>query len=179
MAIENLKFTEDQKKFVTDEISRLKGLENRNQTEDLILSLVKSIESGSPTKQQISSFERVMKNEFKKHKARLELEKIKEDEKKLLASLKKDAQAAQAAQVKDRKKREHKLISIGALFEIVDFPTEDKGIITGVLLKALESYKSNPQHFDSLKIAGDKFIADREQSKKSKSTLVDNSGSTN
>ena len=173
MAIENLKFTEDQKKFVTDEISRLKGLENRNQTEDLILSLVKSIESGSPTKQQISSFERVMKNEFKKHKARLELEKIKEDEKKLLASLKK------AAQVKDRKKREHKLISIGALFEIVDFPTEDKGIITGVLLKALESYKSNPQHFDSLKIAGDKFIADREQSKKSKSTLVDNSGSTN
>lgn len=29
MAIENLKFTEDQKKFVTDEISRLKGLENR------------------------------------------------------------------------------------------------------------------------------------------------------
>lgn len=56
MAIENLKFTEDQKKFVTDEISRLKGLENRNQTEDLILSLVKSIESGSPTKQQISSF---------------------------------------------------------------------------------------------------------------------------
>ncbi len=38
-------------------------------------------------------------------------------------------------------------------------------IITGVLLKALESYKSNPQHFDSLKIAGDKFIADREQSK--------------
>jgi hypothetical protein len=56
---------------------------------------------------------------------------------------------------------------------------EDKGIITGVLLKALESYKSNPQHFDSLKIAGDKFIADREQSKKSKSTLVDNSGSTN
>ncbi|WP_171252099.1 conjugal transfer protein TraD, partial [Acinetobacter baumannii] len=81
--------------------------------------------------------------------------------------------------VKDRKKREHKLISIGALFEIVDFPTEDKGIITGVLLKALESYKSNPQHFDSLKIAGDKFIADREQSKKSKSTLVDNSGSTN
>ncbi|WP_104511592.1 conjugal transfer protein TraD [Acinetobacter indicus] len=176
MAIENLKFTEDQKKFVTDEISRLKGLENRNQTEDLILSLVKCIESGSPTKQQISSFERVMKNEFKKHKARLELEKIKEDEKKLLASLKKDAQAAQ---VKDRKKREHKLISIGALFEIVDFPTEDKGIITGVLLKALESYKSNPQHFDSLKIAGDKFIADREQSKKSKSTLVDNSGSTN
>ena len=80
MAIENLKFTEDQKKFVTDEISRLKGLENRNQTEDLILSLVKSIESGSLTKQQISSFERVMKNEFKKHKARLELEKIKEDE---------------------------------------------------------------------------------------------------
>ena len=71
MAIENLKFTEDQKKFVTDEISRLKGLENRNQTEDLILSLVKSIESGSPTKQQISSFERVMKNEFKKHKARI------------------------------------------------------------------------------------------------------------
>src|SRR5690606_36612772 len=173
MAIENLKFTEDQKKFVTDEISRLKGLENRNQTEDLILSLVKSIESGSPTKQQISSFERVMKNEFKKHKARLELDKIKEDEKKLLAGLKKDAQAAQ---VKDRKKREHKLISIGALFEMVDFPTEDEGIITGLLLSAIQTAKSNSNHLDNLKISGDKFISEREQSKREKSSLVDNSG---
>ncbi|HEE5902733.1 conjugal transfer protein TraD [Acinetobacter baumannii] len=172
MNLENFKFTNDQKTFVTDEIERLKKLENKSQNEDLILSLVSAIESGSPTKQQISSFERVMKNEFKKYKARLELEKIKEDEKKLLASLKKEAQAAQA---KDRKKREHKLISIGALFEMVDFPTEDKGIITGLLLDAMEKAKSNNGLFQQFKISGDKFITEREQSRKAKSTVVDNS----
>lgn len=175
MNIQDFKFTDDQKKFVNDELDRLKKLENKSQTEDLILTLVSNIESGTPTKQQISSFERIMKNEFKKYKARLELEKIKEDEKKLLAGLKKDAQAAQ---VKDRKKREHKLISIGALFEMVDFPTEDKGIITGLLLNAIQSAKSNPNHFDNLKISGDKFISEREQSKREKSTLIDNSGTT-
>ena len=115
-----------------------------------------------------------MKNEFKKYKARLELEKIKEDEKKLLAGLKKEAQVAQA---KDRKKREHKLITIGALFEMVDFPSDDKGLITGMLLSAIENAKNNSSYFDSLKASGDKFINDREQAKKSKSTLVDNSGS--
>lgn len=175
MNIQDFKFTDDQKKFVNDELDRLKKLENKSQTEDLILTLVSNIESGTPTKQQISSFERIMKNEFKKYKARLELEKIKEDEKKLLAGLKKDAQAAQ---VKDRKKREHKLISIGALFEMVDFPTEDKGIITGLLLNAIQSAKSNPNYFDNLKISGDKFISEREQSKREKSTLIDNSGTT-
>ncbi|MGQ1480523.1 conjugal transfer protein TraD (plasmid) [Acinetobacter baumannii] len=174
MNLENFKFTNDQKTFVTEEIERLKKLENKTQTEDIILTLVSSIESGSPTKQQISSFERVMKNEFKKYKARLELDKIKEDEKKLLASLKKDAQAAQA---KDRKKREHKLISIGALFEMVDFPTEDKGIITGLLLDAMEKAKSNNDLFQQFKISGDKFITEREQSRKAKSTVVDNSKS--
>ena len=174
MNIEDFKFTEDQKKFVTEEIDRLKKLENKSQTEEIILTLVSNIESGTPTKQQISSFERIMKNEFKKYKARLELEKIKEDEKKLLAGLKKEAQVAQA---KERKKREHKLITIGALFEMVDFPSEDKGIITGMLLSAIENAKNNPSYFDSLKASGDKFINDREQAKKSKSTLVDNSGS--
>lgn len=174
MNIEGFKFTDDQKKFVTEELDRLKKLENKNQTEDIILTLVSNIESGTPTKQQNSSFERIMKNEFKKYKARLELDKIKEDEKKLLAGFKKDAQVAQA---KDRKKREHKLITIGALFEMVDFPSEDKGIITGMLLKALESSKNNSNYFDDLKAIGDKFINDREQSKKAKSTLVDNSGS--
>lgn len=172
MNLENFKFTNDQKTFVAEEIERLKKLENRTQPEDLILTLVSNIESGSPTKQQISSFERVMKNEFKKYKARLELEKIKEDEKKLLASLKKEAQAAQA---KDRKKRDHKLISIGALFEMVDFPTEDKGIITGLLLDAMEKAKSNNGLFQQFKITGDKFITEREQSRKAKSTVVDNS----
>ena len=174
MNIEDFKFTEDQKKFVTEEIDRLKKLENKSQTEEIILTLVSNIESGTPTKQQISSFERIMKNEFKKYKARLELEKIKEDEKKLLAGLKKEVQVAQA---KDRKKREHKLITIGALFEMVDFPSEDKGIITGMLLSAIENAKNNSSYFDSLKASGDKFINDREQAKKSKSTLVDNSGS--
>lgn len=82
MNIEDFKFTEDQKKFATEEIDRLKKLENKSQTEEIILTLVSNIESGTPTKQQISSFERIMKNEFKKYKARLELEKIKEDEKK-------------------------------------------------------------------------------------------------
>ena len=174
MNIEDFKFTEDQKKFVTEEIDRLKKLENKSQTEEIILTLVSNIESGTPTKQQISSFERIMKNEFKKYKARLELGKIKEDEKKLLAGLKKEVQVAQA---KDRKKREHKLITIGALFEMVDFPSEDKGIITGMLLSAIENAKNNPSYFDSFKASGDKFINDREQAKKSKSTLVDNSGS--
>ena len=67
MNIEDFKFTEDQKKFVTEEIDRLKTLENKSQTEELILTLVSNIESGTPTKQQISSFERIMKNEFKKY----------------------------------------------------------------------------------------------------------------
>ena len=80
MNIQDFKFTEDQKKFVSEEIDRLKKLDTKNQTEELILNLVSNIESGKPTKQQISSFERIMKNEFKKYKARLELEKIKEDE---------------------------------------------------------------------------------------------------
>ena len=112
MNIEDFKFTEDQKKFVTEEIDRLKKLENKSQTEEIILTLVSNIESGTPTKQQISSFERIMKNEFKKYKARLELEKIKEDEKKLLAGLKKEAQVAQA---KDRKKRDGLLIPLWIL----------------------------------------------------------------
>jgi hypothetical protein len=59
---------------------------------------------------------------------------------------------------------------------MVDFPSEDKGIITGMLLSAIENAKNNPSYFDSLKASGDKFINDREQAK-IKSTLVDNSGS--
>lgn len=172
MNIDAYKFTEDQKSFVTEEINRLKQLDNKTQNEELILTLVSILEKGSATKQQVSSFERIMKNEYKKYKARLDLEKIKEDEKKILASLKKEAQAIQ---VKDRKKREHKLITIGALFEMVDFPTEDKGIITGMLLSAIESANQNPAYLNNLKILGDKFITEREQSKRSKSTLVDNS----
>jgi RNase H-fold protein (predicted Holliday junction resolvase) len=99
------------KKFVTEEIDRLKKLENKSQTEEIILTLVSNIESGTPTKQQISSFERIMKNEFKKYKARLELEKIKEDEK-TSCRFKKEVQVAQA---KDRKNVNTSLLQL-ALF---------------------------------------------------------------
>ena len=36
MNIQDFKFTEDQKKFVSEEIDRLKKLDTKNQTEELI-----------------------------------------------------------------------------------------------------------------------------------------------
>ena len=172
MNLEQFKFTNEQKNFVLAEIERLKSLEQKSQTEQIIFDLSQSIESGNTTKIHLSSFERILKNEFKKNKAKLDLEKIKEDEKKLLANLKKDAQAKS---VKDRKKREHTLISIGALFDMVNFPMEDRGIITGMLLNAIENSKTDSQYFQNFKIKGDEFIAKREAEKKSKSIVIDNS----
>ena len=169
MNLDQFKFTNEQKDFVNSEIVRISSVEKKSQIEQIIFDLVQSIQSENPARIQLSSFERILKNEFKKHKAKLDLDKIKEDEKKFLADLKKDIQAKNA---KDRKKREHSLISIGALFDMVSFPTDDKGIITGMLLNALEQSKSNPQYLQNFKIKGDEFITQRENEKKSKSTIV-------
>lgn len=176
MNLDQFKFTDDQAKFAQSEIERLKNLDQKSQTEQIIFDLIQSIESGNTTKLHLNSFERILKNEFKKNKVKLDLEKIKEDEKKFLATLKKDAQAKNA---KDRKKREHTLISIGALFDMVDFPSEDKGIITGMLLDVMEKAKLNDSIFNQYKISGDKFITEREQQKKEKSILIDNSNTQN
>ena len=169
MNLDQFKFTNEQKEFVASEIQRISNVEKKSQIEQIIFDLVKSIQSDNPAKIQLSSFERILKNEFKKYKTKLDLEKIKEDEKKVLADLKKDIQAKNA---KDRKKREHHLISIGALFDMVSFPADDKGIITGMLLNAIEQAKSNPQYLQNFKIKGDQFITQRENEKKAKSTIV-------
>lgn len=170
MNLDQFKFTKEQKDFVACEIDRLKNIGQKSQTEQVIFDLFKVIESGTSTKLHFNSFERILKNEFKKHKARIGLEKIKDDEKRLLANLKKDAQA-KSAQL--RKKREHTLISIGALFDMVEFPTQDRGIITGVILEAMERSKSQPQYFEQCKIKGYQFIAQRENEKKAKSIVID------
>lgn len=174
MTIENLKLTEDQKTFSKGYIDQISTSDSKSQNDLILIGLFESLNNNTATKAQISSIERILKNEFKKHKINLTLQKAKEEERKILANVKKQVATERN---KDRKKREHHLITVGALFDMVGFDIHDRGLITGMLLDTLDKSKTDKDLFSKLKIIGDQFIHDREQEKKQKKTVIDNSGS--
>ena len=91
--------------------------------------------------------------------------KSKEQQKAILAKLKK---ADSQRKSNNRKKREHELITIGALTDLTKFP-KDRGTVTGAFLYILDRIKENPGFEHQLKIRGDDLLRQREIEKKGES----------
>lgn len=114
------------------------------------------------TKIQESVLQRLLNNEYKKYKTdeefKIEQKKTDERSRELLQRLRAPKRSA-------RKKRDHELISIGALTDVVGFP-KDRGTVTGALSYILEQSKINPDFMNQIKTKGDKILHDREVERK-------------
>lgn len=114
------------------------------------------------TKIQESVLDRLLNNEYRKYKIdeenKIQQRKADERSREILQRLRTPKKSA-------RKKRNHELISIGALTEVVGFE-KDRGLVAGALAYILEQSKHNPNLLDQLKSKGDKILHDREMKRK-------------
>lgn len=156
MSEDNIMNVEEWTAFYLDRISELKRL---TAIEKNILEL--SLES-EKTKIQESILQRLLNNEYRKYKSdeefKIEQKKTDERSRELLQRLR-------APKRSSRKKRDHELISIGALTDVLDFP-KDRGTVAGAFAYILEQSKINPNFMDQIKSKGDKIIHDREIQRK-------------
>jgi hypothetical protein len=104
----------------------------------------------------------VLDSEYKAYLAKLDFDKAKKnasDKAKFALDTIKKSQLAENK--KNRKKREHELITIGALTDTVGFE-KDRGLIAGTLLYAIDKINENESLRNELKERGDTFLHERE-----------------
>ena len=137
--------------------------EKLTSNEKMILDLNNQSEKSSVEKNALASF---LNNHYREYKRdteyQIEREKSKEQQKTILAKLKKVESQRKS---NNRKKREHELITIGALTDLTKFP-KDRGTVTGAFLFILDRIKENPEFEHQLKIRGDDLLQQREIEKK-------------
>lgn len=129
-------------------IAFIKGLKAPTDTQRMLLELA---DLDQPTKKDLRELDMLVR-----------LEKINEraEEAKLAAF-----KIVQDRKDEARKARTRRLIELGGIVEMVEFPT-DRGTLCGALLWALDQVKSDPDAMRQLKTRGDEFIALRETTKK-------------
>lgn len=146
--------------------SELEKKEKLTSNERMIFDLNNQPEKSSVEKNALSS---LLNNHYREYKRdteyQIEREKSKEQQKAILAKLKKSASRRKS---NNRKKREHELITIGALTDLTKFP-KDRGTVTGAFLYILDRIKENPGFEHQLKIRGDDLLLQREIEKKGES----------
>lgn len=142
--------------FYLERISELKRL---SAIEKNILELFSEQDK---TKIQDSVLQRLLNNEYRKYKTdeefKLEQKKTDQRSRELLQRLRAPKRSA-------RKQRDHELISIGALTDVIGFP-KDRGTVAGALAYILEQANNDPNFLEQIKTKGDKIIHDREIKRK-------------
>ncbi|USX11231.1 conjugal transfer protein TraD [Paraburkholderia fungorum] len=134
--------------WLTEHVQYIKGLKSPTATQALLVELAAI---PAPTAQESRQLDKLVR-----------LEKINQ---------KADAMKAEAARMlsarreDQRKARTRELIELGGIVSMVDFPV-DRGTLTGVLLWALDQFRTDDDLQRTLKKRGDAFIAARENEKK-------------
>lgn len=129
-------------------IAFIKGLKAPTDTQRMLLELA---DLDQPSKKDLRELDMLVR-----------LEKINEraEEAKLAAF-----KIVQDRKDEARKARTRRLIELGGMVEMLDFPT-DRGTLCGALMWALDQVKADSAVLHQLKTRGDEFIAQRETSKK-------------
>jgi hypothetical protein len=135
--------------WLASRILYIKALKAPTESQKMLVELA---EIESPTKQetrQLDAMVRLEKINQKADEARVAAQKIMAE--------RRDGQ---------RKARTRELIELGGIVSMVEFP-DDKGVLTGALLWAMDQIKTDASLTKQLKTRGDTFIAKRELENKS------------
>ncbi|WP_322074704.1 conjugal transfer protein TraD [Burkholderia cepacia] len=134
--------------WVSAQVAYIGGLRAPSDTQKMLVELATLTD---PTKKELRDLDALVR-----------LEKINERaEEAKLAAFKIVQERKDAA----RKERTRRLIELGGIVEMVDFPV-DRGTLCGALLWALDQAKSDESAMRQLKTRGDEFISRREADKK-------------
>ncbi|OTP78477.1 conjugal transfer protein TraD [Caballeronia sordidicola] len=136
-------------------ITYIKSLKAPTESQKMLLELA---EIASPTKQEVRQLDamvRLEKINQKADEARLAAQKIMAE--------RRDGQ---------RKARTRELIELGGIVSMVEFP-DDKAVLTGALLWAMDQIKTDAALAKQLKKRGDTFIAKQEVTNKGESESSD------
>lgn len=147
------------------QIEYFNGLQKKKKltaNESLILDMYNQENKTSIIQNSLKTLLKSRYNDYKREvEYQTERDKAKEHEQAILAKLKK---AKNHQNQQNRKKREHELITIGALTDVTKFP-KDRGIVTGAFLYILDKIKENPNFEHQLKVRGDELLREREMEK--------------
>lgn len=155
----------DKKQWVESYIKTLSESNRLNSNGKIVLDLHNRLNKTNVQEKMLSS---ILDSEYKAYLAKLDFEKAKKnanDKAKFALDTIKKSQLIENKQ--NRKKREHELITIGALTDTVGFE-KDRGLIAGALIFILDKLSENEAFRFELKERGDKFLHERELQKKSK-----------
>jgi hypothetical protein len=155
----------DKKQWVNSYIETLSKSNRLNSNGRVILDLHNRLNKTNVQEKMLNS---IIDGEYKAYLAKLYFEKAKKnagDKAKFALDAIKKSQLAGNKQ--NRKKREHELITIGALTDTVGFE-KDRGLIAGSMLYIIDRINEHESFRFELKERGDKFLHERELQKKSK-----------
>jgi hypothetical protein len=154
----------EKQQWIDSHVSDLKKSKRLSSNGKIILDLHNRSDKTSIQEKMLSS---ILDSEYKAYLAKLDFEKAKKnanDKAKLALEAIKRSQLAENK--KNRKKREHELITIGALTDTVGFE-KDRGLVAGALIYVLEKMQNNDAFKLEIKEKGDALLHERELQKKS------------
>lgn len=158
---EKLSREEWEKKYIQD----MRSLEKKSSK---IKALLELIDKEDKTPFQQRTLKNVFNSEYRAYSLKFDYEQSKNDTNSVYSKLFDVVKKEKIKSVNQtRKERAHELITIGALTDVVNFE-KDRGLITGVLLDALERMKNNEQLKWDLKKRGDDLLHQIELENKKK-----------
>lgn len=149
----------DKQQWVDSYLLSLKQSNRLNSNGKIILDLHNRLNKNALQEKMLTS---IIDGEYKAYLAKLDFDKARKNANdKAKFALERIKKSQISENKKNRKKREHELITIGALTDTVGFE-KDRGLITGVLLYMVDELNSNESFKVELKERGDKFLHERE-----------------
>ena len=150
------------------EVEHVKSLRLMQKKSSKIQAFLDLIDNTNRTAHQERVLKNIFNSEYKTYSIKFEYDLTKKNADseylKLFEAVKKENQKKA---LQTRKERAHELITIGALTEVTNFD-KDRGLITGVLLDALDRIKANEQLKWDLKKRGDALLHQIELDNKAK-----------
>ena len=150
------------------EIEHVKNIRSMHKKSSRTQAFLDLFDNTNRTAHQERVLKSIFNSEYKTYSVKFEYEQTKNNADneylKLFEVVKKENQKKA---LQTRKERAHELITIGALTEVTNFD-KDRGLITGVLLDALDRIKSNEQVKWDLKKRGDELLHQIELENKAK-----------
>lgn len=138
-----------------EHIKNMRSMQKKTSKVQVFLDLLDNVKK---TAHQERALKSIFNSEYKAYSMKYDYEQTKksaDSEYLKLFEVVKKAKKKEVAQ--SRKERAHELITIGALTEVTNFD-KDRGLITGVLLDALDRIKNNEQLKFDLKKRGDNLL---------------------
>lgn len=134
--------------WLKDRVAFLKGLKTRTEQQELLVLLAEKSDRTPQDTKKLVALEKAEKASIRAAKARQDVAKLINDEKK-------------KKQADDRKARNHRLILQGVLVDLAGLEGRSRGEILGLLLAG--GTTTDPQKWDAWRTKGDALLAEKEK----------------